>query len=250
MIKKGIYTILFGIIGLFQVSAQTNDTIVINSDIQLIRLSDSIFVHVTWENSQSFGRFPSNGMIIVKNGQAVMVDTPMDNEKTKRLTEYLNNSMQIEVIKLIICHFHNDCLGGLEYIQSKGIESIASVLTVEKCKEHDLPIPSTPFSETYSVNLNGEIIKCAYWGAGHTVDNITVYLPNKKILFGGCLIKTNRSVGLGNLNDAVVSDWDTTIENLMKAYTDIKIVVPGHGAFGSRKLLTHTIKLVQTQKNK
>ncbi len=241
---------LLGVIGSIQINAQKTDKIFIDDDIQLINLQDSIFVHVSWENSEKFGRFPSNGMLVIKNGQAIMIDTPMDNEKTKKLTEYLKDSMQVELIKLIIGHFHDDCLGGLGYIQSKGIESIANSMTIDKCKELGLLIPSTSFTDSLIFDFNGEQIVCRFFGGGHTFDNITVWIPSKKILFGGCLIKSYNSKELGNLADAVVDDWDTTIKNLMNKYKDIKTVIPGHGDFGGAELLINTIELVEKQKSK
>ena len=83
------------------VNAQSENQIFVNDDIQLLNLKDSIFVHITWEDSERFGRFPSNGLIIIKNGQAIMVDTPMDNKKTRVLTGYLKDSMGYATIALI-----------------------------------------------------------------------------------------------------------------------------------------------------
>jgi metallo-beta-lactamase class B len=250
MIKKIIWTMLLGLVGLSQISAQTIEKIVIDNDIQLIHLQDSIYVHVTWHHLDNFGRFPSNGMIIIKNGQAIMIDTPMDNDKTERLIKHLKDSMNVELTKLIIGHFHDDCLGGLGYIQSKGIASIANFKTIDKCKELGLPIPSTSFTNSLIFDFNGEQIVCRFFGGGHTFDNNTVWIPSKKILFGGCLIKSYNSSGLGNLTDAVVDDWDTTIRKLIDKYPDIETVIPGHGDFGGAELLTHTIELVEKQKNK
>jgi metallo-beta-lactamase class B len=250
MIKKGFLILIFGLIGLFSSKAQTNEKIVIDNDIQLIHLRDSVYVHVTWHHLDNFGRFPSNGLIVIKNGQALMIDTPMDNDKTERLTKYLKDSMSVDLAKLIVGHFHDDCMGGLGYLQSIGIESIANSITIEKCKEIGLPIPSTPFTDSLTFNFNGEQIDCRFFGAGHSFDNITVWIPNKKILFGGCLIKSIDSKGLGNLSDAVVNDWDSTVEKVMKKYPEIKTVIPGHGDFGGIELLTHTIELVDKEKNK
>jgi metallo-beta-lactamase class B len=87
MIKKGFLILILGLIGLVSSKAQTNEKIVIDDDIQLIHLQDSIYIHVTWHHLDNFGRFPSNGLIVIRNGQALMIDTPMDNEKTKRLTK-------------------------------------------------------------------------------------------------------------------------------------------------------------------
>lgn len=250
MIKKGFLILILGLIGLFSSKAQTNGKIVIDKDIQLIHLQDSVYVHVTWHLLDNFGRFPSNGLIVIRNGQGLMIDTPMDNNKTERLTRYLKDSMQVDLTKLIIGHFHDDCMGGLVYLQSIGIESIANSMTIQKCKEIGLPIPSISFTDSLTFNFNGEQIDCRFFGAGHSFDNITVWIPRKKILFGGCLIKSINSKGLGNLSDAVVNDWDITVESLMKEYPEIKTVIPGHGDFGGIELLTHTIELVDKEINK
>jgi metallo-beta-lactamase class B len=245
---KRIWFLLLSLFVALQVSSQSNDEIHITKDVQLIHLKDSVFVHVSWEDSQQFGRFPSNGMILIRDGQAIMVDTPMDNEKTAKIVEYLQDSMQVETIKLIIGHYHDDCMGGLEYIQSKGIESLANSMTIEKCKELDLPVPSQSFTDSLTFDFNGEPIVCRFFGAGHTIDNITVWLPNEKILFGGCLIKSARSKGLGNIKEAVIPEWDLTILKLQAKYPDIETVIPGHGNFGGPELLKHTIGLVAQRK--
>jgi len=250
MIKKRISILMICLIGFISLIAQTNEKIVIDNDIQLIHLHDSIFVHVTWHQLDQYGRFPSNGLIMIRNGQALMIDTPMDNDKTERLTKFLKDSFSADLTKLIIGHFHDDCMGGLEYLKSIGVESIANSITVDKCIEIGLPIPSTPFTDSLTFVFNGEQIDCRYFGAGHSFDNITIWIPEKKILFGGCLIKSSDSRGLGNLSDAVVADWDFTIKKLMNEYSDIETVVPGHGDFGGIELLTHTIELVENEKSK
>ena len=249
MINKVFLIFIFVLTGLLSSKAQTKEKIVIDNDIQLIHLQDSVYVHVTWYHLDNFGRFASNGLIVIRNGQALMIDTPMDNDKTERLTNYLKESMSVDLVKLIIGHFHDDCMGGLGYLQSIGIESIANAMTIEKCKEIGLPVPSTSFTDSLTFDFNGEQIECRYFGAGHSFDNITVWIPSEKILFGGCLIKSIDSNGLGNLSDAVVDDWDMTVEKVLKEYPEIKTVIPGHGDVGGIELLTHTIELVDKEKN-
>jgi len=179
-----------------------------------------------------------------------MIDTPMDNDKTERLTKFLRDSFSVNLTSLIIGHFHNDCLGGLEYLQSIGVESIANSMTVEKCKEIGLPIPSIAFSDSLTFDFNGEQIECRFFGAGHFFDNITVWIPDKKILFGGCLVKSSDSQDSGNLSDAVVADWDLTIKKLLNKYIGIQTVIPGHSDYGGIELPTHTIELVKKEKSK
>lgn len=248
--KKKILLLLLFIGGLPGLNAQNIVRFIIDDDIQLVHIVDSVYMHVTWETSEKFGRFSSNGLIYVKNGQAIMIDTPVSNKKTKKLIEFLKDSLNVTISKLIIGHYHSDCLGGLEYIQSIEVESIANKLTIDKCKELNLSIPSSSFEDSLVFNFNGVKVECRFFGGGHTYDNIVVWLPEKKILFGGCLIKSMRSRGLGNLTDAVVEDWEQTVQKILDSYADIRVVIPGHGALGGEELLTHTIDLVQEEKNK
>lgn len=250
MIKRSILILAFTVTSLIGLRAQPVNVLVIDKDIQLVHLQDSIFVHISWHQLDNFGRFPSNGLLLIKNGQALMIDTPMDNDKTERLTTYLKDSMLVVVRKLIIGHFHDDCLGGLSYLQSRGVESIANAMTLEKCKELGLPLPSTPFTDSLAFDFNGEQIDCHYFGPGHSFDNITVWIPGKKMLFGGCLVKSMDARGLGNLSDAVVPAWDSTVARILKKYPAIKTVIPGHGDFGGAELLLHTMELVENEKNK
>jgi metallo-beta-lactamase class B len=230
-------------------AAQNSNTISINEDLQLIHLEDSIFIHVSWHSIEPYGRFPSNGMIIIRNGNAVMIDTPMDTEKTKTLVKFIEDSLQSKITDFIPGHYHDDCIGGLAYLHETGVNSRANALTIQKCKELNLPVPKQSFSETMKLNFEGIEMNLNYFGAGHTADNITVYIPKYKILFGGCLIKSINSKGLGNTADAIIDEWGETTEKVLNAYPDVKIVIPGHGNYGGKELLSHTIELVKQNRN-
>jgi metallo-beta-lactamase class B len=217
----------------------------ISEDIYLYHIKDSIFVHLTYETSEQFGRFSSNGLIFIKNGESIMIDTPMDNTRTEIIHNYLKEKMNVTLSKLIIGHFHDDCLGGLEYIHNQGIESIASKLTVDKCNELHLPIPSKSFTDSLIFDFHGEKVVCRYLGGGHTIDNITVWFPNRQVLFGGCLIRSMQTQNLGNLADAVVDQWAATVKKVIDKSPNVQHVIPGHGNWGGKELLLHTINLVE-----
>ncbi len=248
MVKRFLIIPIFVLLSFTQSFSQNRETIVVDKDIDLIKLQDSIYVHVSWHQLDNFGRFSSNGLVIIKRGEALLIDTPMDNKKTEILNKFLKDSLGVTLTKLVIGHFHDDCLGGLSYLQSVGVESIANIRTVNKCKEIGLPIPSTSFSDSLVFDFNGEQIDCRFFGPGHSFDNITVWMPNSKMLFGGCLVKSNNSTGLGNLSDAVVDEWDFTVQKLIEKYKDIKVVIPGHGNWGGKELLNRTVELVKNAK--
>jgi len=222
----------------------------VNPDIELIKISENYYVHTSWFDFPGVGRFPSNGLIFVRNGKALLIDTLNTNEQTLVLLNFLQDTIKAEVTKVIVGHFHSDCMGGLSILHEKGVESVAYAETLQICKSQNLPIPQSSFADAMAINFQGETVICRYFGAGHTVDNILVYFPASQILFGGCLIKSLGSKGLGNTKDAKIEDWDKTVLKVKTAYPSIKLVIPGHGAFGDIGLLDHTITLVKDHKEK
>lgn len=226
---------------------QNDSTIVIGKDIQLHLLRDSVYQHVTWDVSPKYGRFPSNGLVYVKKGHAVIVDTPMDTGKTHKLISHLEEQMSLAIDLVIVGHFHNDCIGGLPYVHERGIPSLGGAKTIALCQQNRLPVPTESFEEEYVLVFQDDTLICRYPGAGHTEDNITVYCPHQHILFGGCLVKSARSRGLGNLADANVNAWPATMQRLLDTYTEADLlVVPGHGLPGGREVLVHTKRLADT----
>ena len=61
-------------------------------------------------------------------------------------------------------------------------------------------------------------------------------------MFGGCLIKEINATK-GYLKDANTNSWSSTVEKVKMAYPNVKIIVPGHGRYGDKKLLEYTIEL-------
>lgn len=219
--------------------------ITVSDAIELTLLPDSVFIHTSYHEVEGWGRVASNGLLVVKNGRALMVDTPMDTELTKELLEYLKEEMSIEVVKFVAGHFHNDCIGGIDYIHEQGIESISSAMTARMCKEEGLTIPKINFEKYLKVDVNGREVYCEYYGPGHTWDNIVVWVPDANILFGGCMVKGKGATNIGNVADAAIKYWDQTVDLVRMAYPTLKIVVPGHGSYGGFELFDNTISLVK-----
>ena len=248
---KYLFSILLSV-ALVSVPAfsQVTEIIRVNSDIELHKIDNEFYVHTTWFDFPGFGRYPSNGLCLVKNGRVLLIDTPVTNSQTEVLYNHLRNSLRATITKVIVGHSHEDCMGGLSFLHKMAVESICGEQTRQICEAGKLPVPHQAFSDTLEFEFEGEQVICRYFGAGHTVDNIVVYFPASKILFGGCLIKSLSSDGLGNIQESVIKDWDLTVTKIKEAYPEIKIVIPGHGGLGDMSLLTHTIDLVNTYKKR
>lgn len=217
----------------------------ITDDVEIQKLSDNVYLHRSYFQTKNFGKVAANGLIIIKDGKALMIDTPWNNEQTKELFKWVNDSLNATVNTFIATHWHDDCIGGLEFLETKGVKSYANQMTIDIAKEKRLPLPQQGFSDSLKIEFSNIPIECFYLGGGHSSDNIVVWLPTEDMLFAGCCIKDMSSTNLGNLSDADVKTWPTTIQKIMKKFSKVKTVVPGHGSIGGCELMEHTIELLE-----
>lgn len=219
------------------------DTIFINEDLQLLPIGEHLYVHISWLENEQYGRFSSNGMVFIQDGKALIVDTPMKTHLIEDLTNYLKESLLAEVTLAVPGHFHDDCLNGLPYLHRIGARSIAGKKTVKICKAKELVIPQRSFRKKKRLKIGDSRVELRYFGGGHAPDNIVVWFPDQKVLFGGCLIRSLTTNTLGNTGDAVMDEWAPTVTKIQRALPEIEKVIPGHGPIGDVSLLSHTIGL-------
>lgn len=224
--------------------AQEYKRIHLSEDLELIRLSDHAYVHVSWENSPTFGRFSSNGLIYLQNDKAFLLDTPATDSLTRVLVDYVADSLKAIIKGFVPNHWHSDCMGGLKYLQSIGVESYANQMTIVMARSKGLAVPSHGFRDSLSLQLNGHQIHCYYLGAAHSMDNIVVWMPSEKILFAGCMAKESAAKGMGNTVDGDLAAWPKTIDKVMSKFPLAQIVIPGHGRIGGQEILKHTRELL------
>ena len=203
------------------------------------RLPKNIFKHVSYLETQDYGKVACNGMIYSNKNETIIFDTPANAIASKELINWIGRR---HIKGVIATHFHRDCLGGLNQFHSNGIASYASNLTIELAKENGNPVPQNGFDETFEINVGLQKVMARYFGEGHTKDNVIGYIENEKVMFGGCLIKS-LGAGKGNLSDANTEQWPLTVSKIKKEFPETAIIVPGHGKNGGIELLDFTIRL-------
>lgn len=217
----------------------------VDDDITLVQLSSKTFVHISVAEMQGFGMVSSNGLVLVDEDEAFLFDTPVTLDQTERLVAFIEDSLQARVIGFVPNHWHGDCMGGLEYIHNCGIASYANQRTIAIAKSNGLPEAKNSFDDSITLQIKGITIECYYFGGAHSTDNIVVWIPSEKILFPGCMVKEMNAQTLGNLTDADVKMWPETIQRVIDKFPEAEIVIPGHGQFGGKELLLHTLKLAR-----
>lgn len=208
-------------------------------------LKKNSFVHISFLQTQTWGKVGCNGMIYIHKNQAYIFDTPADNETSEALIKTLEEQ-KIKIKGVVVNHFHNDCLGGLEAFHKKGIKSYASEKTIELARKDSVTIPQIGFKEHLTLRIGKKEIVNQFLGEAHTKDNIISFIPSENIMFGGCMVK-ELNAGKGFLGDANEKEWSSTIRNVKKAFPTAQFIVPGHGKPGGQELLDFTIKLFEVK---
>jgi metallo-beta-lactamase class B len=243
-----IFLLLAGFIQ-FDGFAQTkSNSIIISNDIELLRLSENAYVHVTYSDIEGYGRVSCNGLIFINGNEAFLFDTPVTESLTGELVSWLRKSMKLRIAGFVPNHWHSDCIGGLQYLIDQKIESYANQMTIDIARSKGLPVPATGFRDSLELQLGDKLIQCYYPGPAHSLDNIVVWIPSEKILFAGCMVKSLDAKNLGNIADGDLASYPKTIDKLIKKYPDAKTVVPGHGQYGGIDLLMHTKALLKKSK--
>jgi len=245
---KSLLVILF-IIG-FECKAQKRDVfkpknIYQSKDLIIKQIDKSSYEHISYSQTNDFGKVPCNGHIVRNNNEVIVFDTPIDDKSSQELIKWIKEELHCKINAIIPTHFHNDCLGGLKAFHDNAVPSYAYFKTIELAAENKYVVPQNSFRDSLNLKVGNENVIVKFFGEGHTKDNVVGYFPNENIMFGGCLVK-ELDAGKGYLGDANVAEWSTTVEQVKKSYPNVKTVVPGHGDFGNSKLLDYTIKLFST----
>lgn len=210
--------------------------------LKINQLTEHTFQHITYLQTESFGKVPCNGMIVISDGEAIIFDTPNTDAESEELMQWIQNELKCTIKAVVPTHFHTDCLGGLQAFHNRDIPSYAYSKTLELAALNNTPIPQHGFTNQLELSVGNETVILDYLGEGHTADNSIGYFPLDQVLFGGCLIKS-LGAGKGYLGDANIAEWPKTVSKLKSKYPEISVVVPGHGKAGATDLFDFTITL-------
>lgn len=247
------------------VSDTLTGSIQLAEDLVILPLFNDVYLAV-----HSFP-WPANSLIIKGSRELLFIDTPYNDVASELLLNWFQRDSVQRKIIVINTHFHNDNLGGNSFFISRGADVYGSEKTVELLQARGLgngileilknsspehynyfkDVRLSPPNRTFNL-LSGLNIECCddsvevyFPGAGHTPDNVVVFVKKRKILFGGCIIKSLGSTTKGNTGDAVLEEWPSSVRNIIKKYPEASVVIPGHGDPGDLKLLEHTFRLVK-----
>lgn len=201
----------------------------IGPTVWVAQIAPDVWLHTSTHPVGAF-IYPANGLILLRNNEALLIDTGWTPEQARLLERWISVEQKAKLHLAVATHFHNDRTGGVEALAAKGVRTVAHPLTTRLAKEHGLPTPEPLIGFEEGAWRLDDRCELFFPGAGHTRDNIVAHVRDADILYGGCFLKSATSADLGNLSDAVVGDWRASVEKMRARYGKPKIVVPGHGA--------------------
>lgn len=194
----------------------------------------------------------ANAGVVIGDQGVVVIDSSPTPESARRLAAEIKRLTPKPILYVVFTHAHGDHTFSVhELAPTKGI--IAHVYTKDYLVGHGadhlkvyrqrlgetttqgakITLPTVTFPDMYDIPLGKEHILIFYQGRGHTRGDIVAYLPKAHVLFTGDLAYAGRLPWIG---DGYAKEWQETLDRL--AVLDVTTIVPGHGQWGGRPVLT------------
>jgi len=218
----------------------------LQSTVKLRLLRPGVWIHTSRYVFPDGSVIPANGLVVKEGGGLVLIDTAWGEMLTADLLDEIHREIKLPVRRAIVTHSHADRIAGADLLRKRGIPVFAHPLTCRRAAAVAIAMPSDSLAglrKPGDAEFVGSV-EVFYPGPAHSPDNIVVWVPSARVLFGGCAVKSVDS-NLGNLADADTRAWPDAIHRVMERYRQAEVVVPGHGAEGGRELLTHTLELLK-----
>jgi len=207
----------------------------------------------------------SGGNIAVLPGKdgKLLVDSGFSTSKTQ-ITEALNGLGAEPPKTLIDTHWHFDHTDGNEWMHAARATIVAHENTKKRLSTPQViaafhasfppspagAIPTVVFSDSDSLQTNGERIELKHYAPAHTDTDISVHFVNADVLhvgdtwFNGFYPFIDYSTG-GNIDGMIAA----TKLNLGRAGATT-VIIPGHGPIGDRMVLAEYASMLQAVREK
>jgi metallo-beta-lactamase class B len=219
------------------------DDVRLASDVLVRRLAPGLWLHVTLGP----GEVPANGILLeTPDGGTVLFDSGWNDRHAVALADWARDSLRRPVRRAVYTHSHSDRAGGHRALAARGIPASSLALTSALVAREitGVAAPDSVPGLTAAPVRDAAGFELLFPGHGHTPDNIVVYFPAQRVLHGGCLVKSDTATTTGNVADADVGNWPLAVARVRRAYPEVRVVVPGHGAIGGPSALSWTERLI------
>lgn len=218
----------------------------------LTKITQNVYSYTDAKSATPQNSFGANAGIIIGRDGILVVDTLISAKEAKRFIRDIRAVSDKPIRYVVNTHHHLDhTFGNSEFVKLGAIvieqENIKKILarydeaavrtavrqiglTDEDMKGTESFYPALTFNDRMTINLGDQKVELLFNGHSHTEDTISVYLPDKKVLFAGDLLFTNYHT---NLTDADLKGWILALEAIK--VMNAAVIIPGHGPVSGNK---------------
>ena len=128
------------------------DTIQVSEYLQIVPINENAFLHISYIPYKE-SKFPCNGLVYIKDGQAAVMDTPVGDEASVDLIRWIMVEKKATINYLIVNHFHEDCISGLTTFVGTGCQSISHKTTCQLADLEGYNCTQRYFNDSIEINL-------------------------------------------------------------------------------------------------
>lgn len=207
-------------------------------------IAPDLYVYQTFNTYQG-KEYSANSMFLVTSKGVVLFDVPWQKSQYQELIDIFKTRFKKPLIAVFATHFHEDRAGDLSFYNDKKIPTYATAKTNSYLTKEGKATSTNQIKPGKTYKFGNKSFVPQYFGEGHTPDNIFIWFPEYKVINGGCLVKSSEAQDLGNLGDANVKAWPSTIDKIIRYYPSAKFVIPGHDDWKKQEHLENTQKLLR-----
>ena len=186
-----------------------------------------------------------NSGILTSDSAVLVIDTKMAH--TQELYDLAKQKAGDKPIIVINTHMHPDHTAGNKLY--KGCTIIAgaydkALWTKQNGTEN---LPTVWLVDSLNIHMGNETVTILNVGAGHTSNDLIVYLHNRKMLFTGDLVFANMHPVMDVKTGCNPEHWLSILHMLHDNYA-INTVIPGHGEMGNEDILKNFTHYMEDMK--
>jgi len=217
--------------------------------IKVTKIAKNVYVHTSYKYLGST-KFPSNGLVVKTRKGVWIIDTPWSDDQSNQLITWVKQNLRKPIVQVIPTHSQEYGVGGIRAFLAAKIPVVSTKLTAKRAVKDGYPSPKPILQKNQLIDAGNIHIQIFSPGWGHTPDNIVVYLPKQKLLFGGGLIKSKVTKDLGHTKEAHLKYWKRGLRTIESKFSQAEIVIPAHQEWGNMELVEHTMALLDRKLNR
>lgn len=172
--------------------------------------------------------------VFIVGKQGILMTDPIDADAARWLRAEIDRRFgKLPVSHLVYSHNHGDHVFGGEVWAGPATRVIAHEKAAEDLRRNRAPtaLPNQTFSERMTIDFEGRPVELRYHGPNNGAGNISLYVPDAKLLFVVDWIVLKRLPW----KEMYYYDLDGMIVSLREALQiDFERVAPGHGPVGNK----------------